>query len=116
MSTVGNRILNLRKAKKLSQEALANMAGISDTYVGKLEKNNANATAKVLDNIANALDTTVNYLMYGEEKTKEKIMKETINIDKDITTIAAHFEGEEFTKEDKYDIENFIKYVLSKKK
>lgn len=36
--------------------------------------------------------------------------------DSGINTIAAHFEDDEFTEDDKEDIENFIKYVLSKKK
>lgn len=49
-----------------------------------------------------------------DNKPIDKINK-TVK-DSGINTIAAHFEDEEFTEDDKEDIENFIKYVLSKKK
>ncbi|QLY77837.1 helix-turn-helix domain-containing protein [Clostridium intestinale] len=71
MSTIGKRILKLRKQKKLSQEALGKKANVSDTYIGKLEKDKANATLKVLEDIADALETTVNYLRYGESPIEQ---------------------------------------------
>jgi transcriptional regulator with XRE-family HTH domain len=67
MST-GKRIYQLRKKKKLSQTTLGKMAGLSDTYIGKLEKDKANATGKVLESLAKALDTTVTFLLYGHDE------------------------------------------------
>ncbi len=113
--SLGKRVKKFRKLKSLTILNVRELTGLSKSTISEIENDNTSPTATTLNKLAKALQVPVEEF-FKEEKTKEKIMKEIINIDKNITTIAAHFEGEEFTKEDKYDIENFIKYVLSKKK
>jgi transcriptional regulator with XRE-family HTH domain len=52
---LGLRIRELRKKKRLSQEALAERARIHYKFLGGIERGQANPTIHVLDNIASAL-------------------------------------------------------------
>lgn len=52
---IGDRIRELRKAKDLSQEALANIAEVDRTYMTKVETGKRNVTVKILDKIIIAL-------------------------------------------------------------
>lgn len=54
---IGDRIKELRKAKELSQEALANIAEVDRTYMTKVETGKRNVTVKILDKIIIALGT-----------------------------------------------------------
>jgi transcriptional regulator with XRE-family HTH domain len=54
---IGDRIRELRKAKNLSQEALANIAEVDRTYMTKVETGKRNVTVKILDKIIVALGT-----------------------------------------------------------
>ncbi|MFV5691002.1 helix-turn-helix domain-containing protein [Flavobacterium sp. LT1R49] len=54
---IGDRIKELRKAKDLSQEALANIAEVDRTYMTKVETGKRNVTVKILDKIIIALGT-----------------------------------------------------------
>jgi transcriptional regulator with XRE-family HTH domain len=63
--SIANRVYELRKKKNLSQSELAKEAGISPAYVGKIEKGNAKPTGDVLSGLAEALDTTIEFLLNG---------------------------------------------------
>lgn len=51
----GARIKELRKAKGLSQEKLANLAEIDRTYMPEVERGERNISLVVAEKIANAL-------------------------------------------------------------
>lgn len=54
---LGNKIRTLRKEKKLTQEQLANQAGISRVTMGKIERGEFGSVSVVIfDLIINALD------------------------------------------------------------
>ena len=64
---MGYKIREIREAKGMSQEALAEKAGISRTIVWNLETNpNAVTTTKTLKSIADALETTVDKIFFTE--------------------------------------------------
>jgi transcriptional regulator with XRE-family HTH domain len=54
---IGKRIKELRRLKKISQEALANIAEVDRTYMTKVETGKRNVSVKVLEKIILALDT-----------------------------------------------------------
>lgn len=54
---IGHRILTLRKAKNLSQEALANKADVDRTYMTGVETGKRNVTVRILEKIVLALDS-----------------------------------------------------------
>jgi transcriptional regulator with XRE-family HTH domain len=61
----GNRIRELREAKGLSQEELADLGGIHRTYLGGIERGERNPTLLSLLKLAKALDTSPAKLLEG---------------------------------------------------
>lgn len=53
---VGQRIKELRHELKLSQEALANKAGVDRTYMTDVENGRRNISVEILQKITNALE------------------------------------------------------------
>ena len=60
---VGSNVRRLRKARGLSQEALAAECGIDMRYLGGIERGQENPTIKVLGDIAKALSVPANTLL-----------------------------------------------------
>jgi len=59
---LGHKIRIIRTDRGLSQEALAEIAGLNRSFVGLLERGKTNITIKNLEQIANALDVDVKFL------------------------------------------------------
>jgi transcriptional regulator with XRE-family HTH domain len=70
INKLGNRIIELRKAKNWSQSQLANKVGVSYAQIGRYETKGAQPPAEVLKKIVDALDSTVDYLIYGNTSDK----------------------------------------------
>lgn len=64
--TLGQRIVQFRKAKGLSQEALADLVGVSRQAVSKWELDEAQPDAAKIVLLAQALDVTTDQLLLGE--------------------------------------------------
>jgi transcriptional regulator with XRE-family HTH domain len=64
---VGRNVRRRRLSAGLSQEALADAAGLDRTYVSGVERGVRNPTVKVLQGIAIALGVTSADLLAGEE-------------------------------------------------
>lgn len=73
---VAKRIKSLREAKNLTQNALANSAGVSPTYIYQLEKGEKSPTIEYLDHICWGLGITL------EEFFKTKAKSEAVIVDK----------------------------------
>ena len=70
MAKLGKRIQELRKQKNWSQSDLADKVGISYAQIGRYETKEAQPPAVVLNKMANALDTSVDYLINGNTGEK----------------------------------------------
>jgi transcriptional regulator with XRE-family HTH domain len=57
-----------RRAKKLSQEDLADLCGLHRTYVGSIERSERNVTISSLEVVAKALGVSVPELLTGKPK------------------------------------------------
>ena len=64
------RIQELRKQKEWSQNELAERIGISKAQMSRYETKNVQPPANTLNKIANALDTTVDFLISGDKNEK----------------------------------------------
>jgi len=53
--TFGDNMRSLRKQKGLSQEALADLAGLHRTYIGSIERGEQNISLDNINKIAKAL-------------------------------------------------------------
>lgn len=69
---LGTRISTLRKARNWSQTDLAAQVGISYAQIGRYETKGAQPPAEVLMRIADALDSTVDFLLNGDTADKAK--------------------------------------------
>lgn len=61
----GKRVRELRKAQRLSQENLAEKAGLHYTYIGGVERGERNLSLKVIKKIADALKIDIRELFAG---------------------------------------------------
>ncbi|WP_166166931.1 XRE family transcriptional regulator [Acinetobacter sp. SA01] len=73
MSTVGTRIKSLRKEKKLTQKQLGKLADVSDAAVVLWEKDVNTPKFEKLQLIAPALNTTIDYILYGVTDTGSNV-------------------------------------------
>ncbi|SCD16376.1 SOS-response transcriptional repressors (RecA-mediated autopeptidases) [Acinetobacter baumannii] len=67
METLGTRLKNLRKSKKLTQQQIADAIGVSKTSVIYWEKDENLPKHDSLMALAQILGVTSNYLLYGKE-------------------------------------------------
>jgi transcriptional regulator with XRE-family HTH domain len=65
-TTLGERIKGCRQSLSWTQDKLAQEAGISKSFLSEIENDKANVSGENLMRIANALDTSLDYLMKGE--------------------------------------------------
>lgn len=73
--TIGQRIRNLRKARSLSQETLAERAGISVTHMSHIETGNTKLSLPVLVALAAALDVRTDDLLYCQDAPAERAVE-----------------------------------------
>jgi len=70
--TLGDRVADLRKEEGLTQKELAERADISTPFVSDIENDKRNVSSSVLYQVAEALGTSLDYLMTGEENRPVK--------------------------------------------
>ena len=63
MVVFGKRVREVRKSKGISQERLAEMAGIDRSYMGNIERGEKNITLKKAYEICDALDVEIQDLV-----------------------------------------------------
>ncbi len=62
---IGDRIKNKRIELGLTQEKLAEMVGVSDTYVGAIERATSKCSIETLTKIAKVLNMNMDYMLFG---------------------------------------------------
>jgi len=93
-----------RLALKMSQDTLAELTGYRDrSSIAKIEKGDVDISESKIRDFAKALKTTPQELMGWDEPEKPN-------------TIAAHFDGNEFTEEELNEIKAFAEFVKTKRK
>jgi len=104
--TIGNRIRNRRKELNLTVDEVAEKLNKNRATIYRYESDEIeNLPITILEPLAGILNTTPAYLMGWEENEDEKI-----------NTIAAHHDDEDWTEEELKEIDEFKKFVLSKRK
>lgn len=106
--TIGNRIKNRRKELNLSVDEVAEKLNKNRATIYRYESDEIeNLPITILEPLAEILNTTPAYLMGW---------KENEDGDEEISTIAAHHDDENWTEEELNEIEEFKKFILSKRK
>ncbi len=114
---VHEKIKEIRSKKGLSTYQLAELTGISQSTISKLENEKRKVDIETLQKIADALEISIEEF-FKEDTDNIKTLGDISKVAKEnkIEILAAHFEGENFTQDDLEDIEEFIKFVVSRKK
>ena len=63
LEVFGENVQKLRKERKISQEKLADMAGVHRTYIGMIERAEKNITLRNIERIAKALNVEIKDLL-----------------------------------------------------
>lgn len=63
---LGKRIRAERRKQDLTQEKLAEMAEISDSFMGHIERGGRTLSIETLAKLANALNLSIEYIVCGE--------------------------------------------------
>ncbi|SKC36835.1 DNA-binding transcriptional regulator, XRE-family HTH domain [Bacteroidales bacterium WCE2008] len=59
LKAFGQRVRELRKKRNMSQEQLADLAGVHRTYIGMIERAEKNITLCNIERIAKALEVNI---------------------------------------------------------
>ena len=97
----------LRNEKNMSQQELADALGISKSSINMYERGERQPNFEVLETIADFFNVDIDYLLGRTNKTTKIINP---------NTIAAHFDGDEYTPEELDEIKAFSEFVKSKRK
>lgn len=107
---VGERIKELRTKAGLTQSDLAILVEMTYIQIGRYETKKANPSSDVLQKIAQALNTTTDYLMNGstDEMANSQLQdKELLNLFRSV---------EQLGNEDKQMIKTFLDALVTKRK
>ena len=122
MSITANRIKELRTQKKLTQQGLADIINSSRGTVAKYEGDERNPSYAMLSLIADALDTTVDYLQ-GKTDSPLKTSHngsddgdDKKHIDLADDELIMSFEGKELSEDYKNSILAFVKMLREERK
>lgn len=72
MAATGDRIKDIRDARGMTQDQLAEKAGISKGFLSDVENNKRNISSENLLRIANVLGASVDYLLRGETRAANR--------------------------------------------
>lgn len=97
----------LRTEKAMSQQELADALGISKSAINMYERGERQPNFEVLESIADYFNVDIDYLLGRTNKTTKIINPRTI---------AAHFDGDEYTEEELNKIKEFAAFVKSNRK
>lgn len=121
MATFAERLKAERKKNNINQTQLAEKLYLDRSSISKYESGKQIPETPTLEKLADFFDVSIDYLL-GKTDIRNYEDNSSLNsINKNLSTnglktLAAHFDEEEFTQNDLDDIENFIKFIVSKKK
>lgn len=78
---VGRRIRELRKARGMTQQQLAERSGLNEKYLGVVERTGENLTLRSIQRIAKALSVPIANLFTGEpERNDKEVVPEFVRV------------------------------------
>lgn len=78
---IGNRIRQVRLEKGLTQEFVANMAGVNSTHINNIENHRAKISLSTLIHVCNAMEVTVDFILAEEYSLPKRALVDSIIIE-----------------------------------
>lgn len=78
LKIIGQRIKTIRKAKEISQERVAELAGLHPTYISNIEQGKVNASIYSYYMVANALKVPLSEIVDIPTKSKDRTLDSEI--------------------------------------
>lgn len=78
-AAIGRRIRAERRKQDLTQEQLAELAGISESFMGHIERGGRVLSVETLVHIANALHLSIEYIVCGEYNYQPSVLPDEIH-------------------------------------
>lgn len=103
--TLGERIHNTRIERCMSLHELSERTGLSKFSIQRYEAGDSNISLEKLEKIADALNISTKELLGIAVTTYEPK-----------STLAAHFDGDEYTEEELNEIRQFAEFIKSKRR
>lgn len=122
---LGKRLKDLLHEKNITVKEFANLIGVPPTTLYSFIKRDSDTgKLELINKIANGLDMTISEFMQHNYEFKDTPQGPITNADamkeyfksKNIDTVAAHFDGDEYTKEELEQIKKFAEFVKSQRK
>ena len=76
---LGKRIRAERRCQNLTQEKLAEMAEISDSFMGHIERGGRTLSIETLAKLANALNLSIEFIVCGEFNYQPDMLPEEVH-------------------------------------
>ena len=123
MSVTSERMKEQRKIKKLTQTSLAELVNSSRSSIAQIETDKYTPSYAMLSLIADALNTTVEYLQ-GKTDTPTKTIDSNVNtgdenkkhVELSDDELIMSFEGKELSEDYKKSILAFVKMLREERK
>ncbi len=109
MTSVSERIKQLRTDNNLTQSELAEKVGLTYVQIGRYEKSKSNPSSDVLQKLAFTLGTSTDYLINGKTGQVEAQLT-----DKEL--IKQFQEVEKLNSDEKHLVKTFLDAFITKKK
>lgn len=77
-SLMGKRLADIRKNKKLTQEALAEQTDLANNYISNIENSRSIPSLETLVKLCGALNVTPNDILLGTSTTSELYMRKEL--------------------------------------
>jgi transcriptional regulator with XRE-family HTH domain len=105
----GDNVKKIRVEKNISQQELADLVGIHSTHVSRYERNMAQPSIEIAKKMAEALNVTVDTLIYGatDEKAKNNL--------KDADLLNMFTKVQQLDKTDVTTVKNLLKAFIFQK-
>ncbi|MCK8604675.1 helix-turn-helix domain-containing protein [Leuconostoc citreum] len=122
MSVTSERMKQQRKIKKLTQTSLAELVNSSRSSIAQIETDKYTPSYAMLSLIADALDTTVDYLQgktdnaFKTVHSGSPIREGKKHVDLDDDELVMSFEGKELSEDYKKSILAFVKMLREDRK
>lgn len=108
MANFAERFKELRQQRNLTQEEIAEEFYLNKSSISRYERGQQMPEIELLRKLAAYFDVSVDYLLGNSDNVNGDSISKDVYVPE---TIAAHFDGDNYTEDDLKDIEEFLEFV-----